>query len=585
MSKANFKPNGNATCLCGDWDTPLFYSDYDQNVTSTRDTLFEWTKWMWQNVGARGFRADAVKNLPYDFIGKLLDYLHTNAIDPSMFVGEFYDYNPASLKGWVDNVKNNMSAAAQAAINVSTFDFSLQGALRDACDAFGYDARTVFNSGVVDGAGGNGVNAVTFVNNHDFRLASQSVDNDRMLAYAYILTNNKVGTPSVYYTDYYDTSDARSLLNKNRLDKIIAVNKKYINNSANREYLNRFNTPFTSNYISGAAANSLIYQLSGGTAGCSSNKDAIVAINFSGQILKVDQQVNTGAGFHLAVGDTLVDMLGNSAYPYAVVNASGQIYMQVPARSYSVWVKSGLTRTPAITATGATAFCNGDSVQLSASASNACYSYQWQLNNINIEGATATTYYAKTAGNYRVQVSYDGVMPKYSTPISVTINSPIPVVTIISDTLTSSASSQYQWYYSLDSLSYFAISGETSQTLIATQTGYYYVELTDNGCSTLSHYTYVNLTGINSIDANTTFIIKPNPSNDGKFFVAVSDDVRESVDWKVYNLLGSCVYASKEQNFLSNKTKLIDISAQPSGLYYLQLTTNFGTKTVKLVKQ
>ena len=66
---------------------------------------------------------------------------------------------------------------------------------------------------------------------------------------------------------------------------------------------------------------------------------------------------------------------------------------------------------------------------------------------------------------------------------------------------------------------------------------------------------------------------------------AVSDDVRESIDWKVYNLLGSCVYASKEQNFLSNKTKLIDISTQPSGLYYLQLTTSFGSKTVKLVKQ
>ncbi|MBL0046694.1 MAG: hypothetical protein IPP32_01145 [Bacteroidetes bacterium] len=314
MSKLNFKPNGNPTCLCGDFDSPDFYYDYDQNVPATRDTLFEWIKWMWTGVGARSFRVDAVKHFSPQFVGDMLDFLHTNSIDPPLYIGEFFDYNPAVLKGWVDNVKSNMNAATQAAIKPAVFDFSLQGALRDACDAFGYDARTIFTSGIVDGAGGNAENAGTFVNNHDFRMASQAVDNDRMLAYAYILTNNKVGTPSVYYTDYYDTAN-NSQGNKNKIDKLIEINRKYINNSANRDYLNRFGTPYAANFISGASANSLIYQLSGGTAGCAQNKDAIVAINFSGLQLKVDQQVNTGGGFNLAIGDTLIDILGNSSFP------------------------------------------------------------------------------------------------------------------------------------------------------------------------------------------------------------------------------------------------------------------------------
>ena len=112
------------------------------------------------------------------------------------------------------------------------------------------------------------------------------------------------------YADYYDTM-SNSQLNKNKIDKLIEINNKYINNSPNRDYLNKFGTGYTSNFISGASSASLIYQLSGGTLGCEQNKDAIVAINFSGTQLKVDHQVNTGGGYHLAVGDTLIEYLKN----------------------------------------------------------------------------------------------------------------------------------------------------------------------------------------------------------------------------------------------------------------------------------
>ena len=79
MNKLNFKPNGNPTCLCGDYDSPLFFFDYDQNVTSTRDTLYAWIKWMWTNVGARSFRVDAVKHFSTQFVGGMLNYLNSNA--------------------------------------------------------------------------------------------------------------------------------------------------------------------------------------------------------------------------------------------------------------------------------------------------------------------------------------------------------------------------------------------------------------------------------------------------------------------------------------------------------------------------
>ena len=583
MNKLNFKPNGNPTCLCGDWDSPIFYFDYDQNVSSTRDTLYEWTKWMWTNVGARSFRVDAVKHFSPQFIGNMLNFLHGNGIYPPLFVGESFDYNPFVLKAWTDNVKSYMTAAAKNLIKPSVFDFSLQSALRDACDAFGYDARNVFNSGVVDAAGGLAENTVTFVNNHDFRLASQSVDNDRMLAYAYILTNNKLGSQSVYYTDYYDTL-ANSMLNKNKIDKLIQLNNKFINNSANRDYLNRFGTPYSANFISGASSNSLIYQLSGGSAGCQSAKDVLVAINFSGLQLKVDQQVNTGFGFNLSVGDTLIDMLGNSSFPYAIVNSSSQVYLQIPGRNYSVWVKGGLTKTPTVTAASGTTICQGDSVLLYAGNVNPCYDYQWQLNNVNIPGANQNTYYAKIAGNYQLQVSQNGVLPKTSSGIFINLNMSMqPSISVQNDTLWASNALNYQWYYSTDSIIFVPISAANAQYYAVSLTGFYFVETIDaNVCNAYSATVFINVTGSFDIGNSFPIVISPNPSIDGKFCFVYKGDPRY-FNWDVYSVLGSKVASS---TWLSKSSSdAIDLSQQPSGVYYLQLKLNQEQKVFRLIKQ
>ncbi|MCF6342219.1 MAG: fibronectin type III domain-containing protein, partial [Bacteroidales bacterium] len=85
--------------------------------------------------------------------------------------------------------------------------------------------------------------------------------------------------------------------------------------------------------FSGSADKCLIFQLSGGTGG----KEVIVAINFSSSTLKVDHEINLVNG--LVVGSELYDLAGNSAFPYAVVSSSNQIYIELPPRSWSVWVQ------------------------------------------------------------------------------------------------------------------------------------------------------------------------------------------------------------------------------------------------------
>jgi glycosidase len=316
MNYANFKPNStNATKLDGDWDWPWFFYDYDQNVSSTKTALFDWTKWLWNDVGIRGLRMDAVKHFPPEFVGDLLDHLHgqVSPIDPGLVVGEFYDGNTAALKGWIDQVYSYMDAGTKSSIIPRVFDFSLRSALKDACDNSGYDVRNVFNSSVVDAQSMSGLNVVTFVGNHDFRDAGQYIQNDPILAYAYILTNNQIGLPCIFYPDYYSVSGFPNA-GKSQIDALIDVHKQYIYGSSSREYLTRFSTTRLPSFSSGDASKFLVYQL----MGIPSGNDVIVAINYD------DVAVNMWIGVNMSgvsEGGTLGDRIGNSTLQTLTVSA------------------------------------------------------------------------------------------------------------------------------------------------------------------------------------------------------------------------------------------------------------------------
>lgn len=325
MNYLNFKPNGNPTQLAGDWDWMWFFYDYDQYVQSTKDVLWDWTRWLWTDVGIRGYRMDAVKHFTHEFVGDLLDHLHDSNIDPGMVVGEFYDSNAATLKTWLDNVKASMDSDTKAAIQPRVFDFSLRDALKNACDAFGYDARNVFTSSMVDQTGASGYDIVTFVGNHDFREHGQYIENDPILAYAYILTNNQVGLPCVFYKDYIPGGL------RTQIDSLMNVHKKYIDGASNRDYLSRNGTPYSQSFASGYDHTTLLYQLMNTPSG----RDVVVAVNFAGEPLNVTHELNTSS---VSSGDILVDVLGRSEKGSTIIG-NHEATFQLGARDYSVWVK------------------------------------------------------------------------------------------------------------------------------------------------------------------------------------------------------------------------------------------------------
>ena len=347
-----FKPNtsnASSTYLNGDWDGMYFFYDYDQFQKRTKDTLIEYAKWNYSALQVRGFRMDAVKHFTPEFVGDMLDSLHEDSMDPSLVVGEWYSTNTAELSGWVNSVKSFMDVGTQAAIQPKIFDFSLRESLRQACDNSSYDVRNIFTSSVHDATGLSGYNLVTFVNNHDFRDASgfaSLVRTHPNLAYAYILTNNQIGVPTIFYPDYfgypapsgglYSYHPTNLPVYRTELVNLMNVLKLYINGSPGVDYLNRFGTPYSSSYIEGSANKALIYQIEGHTG--NGNKEVLVAINFGSTTLKVDHTINTRGGL-IAPGTVFTDVLAQSNFPFQILSGSNQVYFELPPHSYSVWVQ------------------------------------------------------------------------------------------------------------------------------------------------------------------------------------------------------------------------------------------------------
>jgi alpha-amylase len=349
MTYLNFKPNGiNATCMTGNEEYPYFFFDVEQAYegtsggSSTRSVYNAWNQWLW-DLGIRGFRMDAVKHFPASFVGQLLTDLYNAGRNPPMVVGEHFTPDAGTLTSWINSVYSAMSSGASSAINVRAFDFELRQALKAVCDNGINDARDIFTKGIVDGAGASGYNAVTFINNHDFRSVSEHLLNRQMLAYAYILTNNRLGLPCIFYPDYYgvDIYGAGDPLDeqKSAIDALISVHKNYIAGATSVDYLNRHSTTYSSNYIQGGAYDALIYQIRGATAG----KDVIVAINFENARLRVNHAINTTTA---PFGTQFSLVAGSSNYNNPVVeNAGGvnnSIYIDLPAYSYAVFLEGSV---------------------------------------------------------------------------------------------------------------------------------------------------------------------------------------------------------------------------------------------------
>ena len=199
---------------------------------------------------------------------------------------------------------------------------------------------------------------------------------------------------------------------------------------------------------------------------------------------------------------------------------STNVFTNVSAGTYNIKIKSGTNgcvsnavsaiveaqpptpSIPTISAGSSTTFCLGGSVVLTSSATSG---NQWYLNGSAINGATSQTYTADQSGMYTVIVTNTyGCSSPVSTGVNVLANV-LPIATINNGTalafvncsataidLTASNGSGFVWYYSPDNVTAFSVLPATSQTITATNLGFYKVKVINStNCEAISQVTHV----------------------------------------------------------------------------------------------
>jgi hypothetical protein len=268
--------------------------------------------------------------------------------------------DPRRLGEWAAEVLKKLSPQAQREIDPRIYDVSLRETLRRACADTTFDVRQVFERSIRDASALSGFNIITLVNHPAYKNQNGKAGDwddplaDPLLAYAYIIANNQIGLPTIYYGDYYGAeSELDGFLDKKPLkapiDQLIKAHQDYIFNSVSIEYLNRLNTDRASHYHSGSNRRALVFQIDGSAtaAGKSNlppgNKDVLAAINFSGDTLRALFEINMS---NVVLGDVFTDVLGSSLSPEMRVMAldsahriPNAVQVVLPPRSYALWVQ------------------------------------------------------------------------------------------------------------------------------------------------------------------------------------------------------------------------------------------------------
>lgn len=225
-------------------------------------------------------------------------------------------------------------------------------------------------------------------------------------------------------------------------------------------------------------------------------------------------------------------------------------------------------------ASGPTVFCAGNSVSLSATT-GAGFTHQWQRNNNTIANATASTYSAKSTGNYNVVVTGSNGCSSLSNNIAVTSNLlPTSIVSANGPTTfcpggsvllsaTTGNGFTYVWRKSNT-----IINNATSSTYLATSAGTYKVTVTNNnGCSKISNSIQV------VVDAPAALITAQGPTticNGSGVTLKANTGTGLTYVWK---LNGSTI----------NNATTDTYTAYTSGNYKVIVTNSCGNKTSNVI--
>jgi hypothetical protein len=168
-------------------------------------------------------------------------------------------------------------------------------------------------------------------------------------------------------------------------------------------------------------------------------------------------------------------------------------------------------------------------------------------------------------------------------PVSVNPVPPKPTILANGPVMTSSALSGNQWYFSVTPEGTGnPIAGAIWPYYLATQSGYYWIVVTESGCTSLpSDRVQVIMTGLNEI-AGLNVNLFPVP-NDGRFSLTISGTADDLIGVSVINSLGVKIYERNDIRCTGNIEQIIDLRPVPAGIYHVMIGNKNGVLMRKIV--
>lgn len=220
------------------------------------------------------------------------------------------------------------------------------------------------------------------------------------------------------------------------------------------------------------------------------------------------------------------------------------------------------------------AVCAGDSMVIQVTPASYT-TYIWSNGSVS-------PFLNDVTGNYSVTVSQNGYCGTATASLSATGTAPPDASFGVNGAVltANTTGAFYQWY--LDNA---PVSNANAATYTATQTGSYALQVTQNGCSSLSPNLLVIVNGIEAVYNNVSVKVYPNPVlNTLNIKCEVS-----AAQWLKLSVAGmDGALALPDQNIYlqpGENNRQVDLSLLPAGIYVLHLQGEGVADNIRLVKQ
>jgi Carbohydrate esterase, sialic acid-specific acetylesterase len=240
--------------------------------------------------------------------------------------------------------------------------------------------------------------------------------------------------------------------------------------------------------------------------------------------------------------------------------------------------------------------CQDSMVTLTAVSGN-LFTYQWQRNSVNINGAVQQQLNTINRGSYRVIIRNEHGCSRTSSGLSIPVPNPSASVVAGGPTtfcngdsvkLTANSGSNYSYQWQRNGTN---LTGATSINYAAKTGGTYRVRVTNAmGCSATSANVVVTVNNctsgrtmyaeVNTPTEFTDFNIFPNPFTDILYVIPAST-LEENYFYQIFDISGRLI-KSGEIDLMKNEISMEEIKV--AGLYILTMEGTFGRRTYRIEK-